>query len=67
MPVSQTILRHFDVARQRRAAESPQVERHDDVLVGKLGRYRARRVELDAVTLAIIHRKRGHGKARLAR
>ena len=57
-PLTHPILRDIDVAGQRRAAESPQVERQDDVPVGKLRCDSARRVQLDAVTLPVVDRQR---------
>ena len=58
------VLRHFDVAGQRRTAERPKVERQDDVPVGEPRRSRSRGLDLDPVPLAIIDGQRDHVEAR---
>src|SRR6185369_10451967 len=65
--LAHAFLRHLDVARQRRPAERPQIQRDDDMPLGQRSRDLARRIELNAVPLPVIDGQRDHGEAGLAR
>ena len=63
-PLAHSFLGNGNVAGQRRSAESPQVQRQDDMPVGKLLRDPPRGLQLDPVPLVIIDRQRDDRIAR---